>query len=142
MTVPLPNTHVIGPGWSAHHQPTAKATMTATVTITRVPQGPGTLDTSTGVVTRTATTVASGVPCRVQQLNTARRQHVAEQLITHRDYQVSVPSGTPRARIGDQVLFASPVDDYLNGRTMTVVDVTTGSETWQDDLVCRDDLTT
>lgn len=137
--MPLPNTRVIPAAWSAHHAPAAEAGMTATCTITRPNPSAGTLDTATGVYTDAApTTVATGIPCRVQTPGRFPRRNWPQAApdVTRQGYLVAVPNSTPVVHVDDLVTIDTATGTALVGVVLRVIDVTEGSEVWQRDLTC------
>lgn len=140
--MPLPGTKVIHRDFSTHHMPTAEGTMTSTCTITRASATVGTMNDTTGDVTITAgVTIATDIVCRVQaEPASMRTQPSGGQEVTQRLYAVSVPADTALVLVDDRVTITTAVDPLLVGRVLRVVDVQYGSEGWQNDLVCKDDL--
>lgn len=140
--MPLPNTHVIHPGFQAHHAPVAERTMTAECVITRPATTPGapTFDEVQGrSVYPDPASVYIGA-CRVQRSAaiSTRNQQVGDRLITIREYIVSLPVLAPAIQVNDLVAFtACPDDATLVGQTMVVRDPRVGSTVWQHDLLCE-----
>jgi hypothetical protein len=134
--------HVIGPGWSSHHRPTALATLTATCDITRDGTGPGTFDPATGKTTPPARiVVATDAACRVQARPTRERAVLqGDQVVTIRSYLVSLPHDVPLVEVDDLIEITDAVDADLAGRTLRVLDAQYGSEQWQRNIVAQDDL--
>jgi hypothetical protein len=141
--MPLPGTRVIHPRWSQHHRPTATGGLTGTCDVTRRGTGKGVMDPDTGVVTPPArVTIASGVPCRVQAVTqTAGDRTVAGDEVTQREYLVSLQWDTAAVEVDDWVTITAARDAQLSGRSLRVIDVLHGTEQWQRDLHCLDDLT-
>lgn len=141
--MPLPNTRVIPSSWSARHQPTSAAAMTATVAVTRPGVGE-TYDPVTGTTIPAAATAVWSGPARIQAITSdARVQILAGQLTAPRAYYVGLPlPDSEIVRIGDLVNITSCEDDALTGRVLRVADVAGASLVWQRDLTCTSDLTT
>lgn len=139
---PLPNTAVIGPGWSAHNRPVADATMTCLATLTRPAADASlTFDRDTGTSTATAITLATDVRARIQQQNDAQTPVTGGQQVPSRRYLVVLPFDTAIVRAGDQITITSGddnLDPTLLDRTLTVVSVEHGSLAWEQDLICTD----
>jgi hypothetical protein len=132
-----PASQVIHPRWSAHHRPTATATMTAQCTITRT-SGDGTTGPD-GTWTPDGPSTFYEGPCRVQALTTNERIEVAgEDQNTVRRYLVSVQYDTERVEVNDLVTVTEAVDVGLVGMGFRVVDVRYGSEQWQRDLIAEE----
>lgn len=139
---PLPATTVIHPDWSTRHRPVAEGTMTATATVTRAGTGDGSYNPATGQTDPpAATTVGAGLVCRVQARDASERvELVGDQPVTLRTYLVAFEATAPAIRIDDRVAFTAAKDAGLVGRSLRVRDVLFGSETWQRDTICEDDL--
>lgn len=137
--VGLPNSKVIPPDWEAHHAPTCDASMTATITVTRLsaPTGTPTFDAQTGrSVYPTPTTVWSGA-CRIQQRNAGLGGTVAQQVgekaqPTHY-YLLATSLTAPLLDVNDVAEVTSAVDAAMVGRTLRITDVLGGSTLWQRD---------
>lgn len=144
--MPLTSHGVFSEHWAAHHRPTAVSSMRARCeVIDRSTPPPSSLDDPDPGETIAAT----GVPCRVQQLNAgAGTGAVAGQLLTTRDYLITLPMDTPvtwrAGEGGHRIRVTDPGPDgdpTLTGRRLDVTQVLTGSEIWERDLLCVDDLT-
>ncbi|MCT1368404.1 DUF6093 family protein [Rothia sp. p3-SID1597] len=143
---PLRSSRVIPTGWAAHHQPVATGTMTAVCRIwDRVVGPPVGLD-GPGPDMLTA----RNVPCRVQELKSAGEGSAvpAGQEVTERRYLITVPVKTPvhfkTGTRGHQIEVTDVREDgdpMLVGRRFDVIQVMTGSEVWERDLVCIDNQT-
>jgi hypothetical protein len=133
--MPLPGTHVIPPGWSAHHRPTATDAQTSECTISRSSNGGGTTDPDGTWHPPTATEVYTG-PCRVvPNPERERLLVVGDQQVTRRRYQVAIRYDTPEIEIDDLIAITAADDTGLIGRKLRVVDVTYSSNQWQRDLI-------
>lgn len=136
---PMPATRVVSAGWEAHHRPVAEQAMTAVCDITRPGTGPGVFDPETGTTTGPdPVTVASGVPCRVQEQDQPRDADAAGQQVAARRYLVAVPYPNADVRVGDTVTVTAASDPSLAGRGLPVVDVQRGSLLFERDLECVD----
>lgn len=137
---PLPGWQVIPPRWSEHHRPTAESAFTAEVAFYH--QGtPEPWPIPDGWTPEPAfyTTEA-----RIQQLNRAGVTSVADQPTNLHDYLVAIPVSAPEiapGEGGDFCIVLSAKDPLLVGRRLDVRDILHGSEVWQRDLVCTDNLT-
>jgi hypothetical protein len=140
--MPLKGTRIIPAAWSAHHQPTAEATMTATVTITRPSTAAAVLDDATGDITRPDPTVlATETPARIQAAAASDRvTPAAGQQVTQRDYLVTLPLSVAALEVDDVITVVTANDPHLPGRILRVTDVVHGSEVWERDVFCSDDL--
>ncbi|WP_288782259.1 DUF6093 family protein, partial [uncultured Kocuria sp.] len=93
---------------------------------------------------------ARNVPCRVQELKSAGEGSAvpAGQEVTERRYLITVPVKTPvhfkTGTRGHQIEVTDVREDgdpMLVGRRFDVIQVMTGSEVWERDLVCIDNQT-
>lgn len=144
--MPLPGTHVIHPRFQSAHRRTAEAAMTVQISFARPGSGtPGAFDPATG--TRGAPTGPQSLlrtAARVQA--TAAADHpvnAAEQVVTLRTYQVSVPwdvTGLQVDDVGTVTAIGEDDDPDLLGARLRVRDVVVGSITWQRNLICEQDL--
>jgi hypothetical protein len=116
--------------------------MTATVTITRPSTAPAVLNDSTGDVTRPDPTVlATEIPARIQAAAASDRVTPAGgQQVTQRDYLVTLPLSVAALEIDDAITVITANDPHMPGRTLRVTDIVHGSEVWQRDVFCSDDL--
>lgn len=143
--MPLPGGRLIHQRWAEHSRPTAASAMTATCTITRASTSAPTRDPNTGTVTpAAASTVATGLPCRVQPITRlALTADVASQIVSLRGYYVGLPDDTPPVAIND-VLTLTGVDGngdpQLVGVRLRIKDVLYASLLWTRDVWCEDDL--
>lgn len=131
---PFPGWQVIPRGWAAHHRPTAEGTMHTPAVFVRN-NGPAPYPKPADWQ---GTEELWRAEVRVQALNNAPRQaDAAEQTTTVRRYLVAAPvRDAPAFKIGqngDQVL--------VLGRRLRIVDITPGSNLWETDLVCEENLT-
>jgi hypothetical protein len=136
--MPLPTGHVIGPGWSAHHQPVAEGAMgNATVEVGNV-RNPATYDPTDDDTTGTWPVTWAG-PARIQAQLSATQQDVAGQPMVGRGYLVQIPASSPRIRTGARVKVTSARNDAaLVGEELWVIDFQMGSERFTRDLICSD----
>ena len=134
--MPLPNTKVIHPDWSAHHYAVADGQMTAEGTITR----PGTpvFDELLGRNVLPAPGLIYDGPMRVQRVQpsaAAAARMVADREVVIREYQVGLPLSvngvaTKPVQVNDVVT--------VIGLVLRVRDIRDGSLLWQRDLSCED----
>ncbi|MBG6085817.1 DUF6093 family protein [Zhihengliuella flava] len=130
---PIAGYKVIPDGWSEHHRPVAESTMTADCVIVRA-AGPPPYPLPDGW---TGETQVWAGKCRLQELKREAAPVAAEQPVNTRQYLVTIPY-TPGLDIhtgetGDTVIVA--------GRRYTVAQQMYGSEVWEWDLICVDNLT-
>lgn len=140
---PLPGYQVFPDGWSAHHRPVAAATMTATCDLADPAAGPAPFPPDpdwTGLIT-----LATGIPCRVQELNSSHGAAPVEQPTRTRQYLVTLPvDQAPELSAGERgtiITVTASTDPHLQGRHLRVIDVMHGSEVWERDVVCVENLT-
>lgn len=135
---PLPNTRVIHPDWSGHHQPTAEATMTGTCSIYDGASGPEPWPPVEGW-TPDGTPLAVGLPCRVQALNATNTGVQAEQVQGVRQYLVTVPlHQAPEITPTDQgpvVIVHTGDDPMASGLRLRIVDEQHGTLAFERDYV-------
>jgi hypothetical protein len=139
--MPIPGSRVIPARWSEHHRPVASASMRGTCSISRPDTDtaddvydPATLQYTSGA----GTSIYVG-PCRVQALSTAEaRQTFGEQDVTTRRYMVAIEWDAAEVAVNDVVTVDTADDPDLPGRKLRVLDVATGTEQWERDLVCQD----
>lgn len=138
--MPLPGAgrHPVHPRWSAHHRPTATETMTADCTITR-PTGPGRTGDDGIWVPAPTTTIYTG-PCRIVAEPTAPRRRVGERQVIVARFHVAFRHDVAALQVGDLVTVTYAVDTDLVGRQMHVAEIAWGSEQWQRDVICEDEL--
>lgn len=141
---PLPGGRLIPTGWAAHHEPVARATMTATVAL-QVTGTAGGWDPTTGPNPGTTTTTLWAGPARIQRADTQQGDTTAAgQDITGAAYLVTLPKTAPAPQVGTRVKVTTPgpnADPHMAGTVLTVRSVTTGSLTWELDLLCELDET-
>lgn len=136
---PLPGYKVIPDGWSAHHRPTANATMTAACTISRALDGPPSFplpEDWSGEATVWPPEGQQGL-CRLQELNRAGTALPGEQPTQLRDYLAVLP-----VEVLD-IVRAGENGDTLNvaGRRYKIQQAMHGSQLWEADLICQDNQT-
>lgn len=131
---PIPSATIFPPGWAEHHRPTAEASMTEPAIFKRISSGPAPFPLPpewTGAETIWTATV------RVQaQSKQAGDSVTAEQPTTTHEYLVTAPVGGPELRVGER-------GDVIHvlGRQLRITDSRTGSQLWELDLLCVDNLT-
>lgn len=132
---PLPSSRVIPVGWSEHHRPVAKGSMTGELEVLQVRPRTSIADTGGTVV------LAAEVPCRVQQLNRSTNSAAAGQAAPLRDYLVTLPHDTAvdfTPGVPGQTLRITKADNPRHvGLTLTVKQVMAGSLTWELGLICE-----
>jgi hypothetical protein len=138
--MPLPNRRtVFDPRWNDRHRPVAAATLTDDCIITRG-GGPGTVDPNGNWTPTAGTTVYTG-KCRIQAAGMADRVAVVgEEQITTGLYHAAVPHDAPQIQVGDVITVTAAEDPRLTGRHLSVLDHLYGSQQWQRDLLCQDNL--
>lgn len=144
--MPLPNTAVFGSGWSQHHQPTATSAMTAKGTITRPSETAGEWNPTTGDVATPPPELIYTGPMRVQAKTTDPVDRDATgQQVTTREYLIAITVDSVPIRAGEHgdrvTITECDADPGLIGRVLRVTDAAFGSESFQRDLTCVDDLT-
>ena len=131
---PIPGWKVIPDDWAEHHRPTAVSTMTEPAVFRRITDGPAPYplpDDWTG------SQIIWEAKVRVQaQNNAAGSADVAEQPTVTRTYLVTAPLGGPDLRAGER----GDVVEVL-GRQLRITDTPTGSQLWELDLICVENLT-
>lgn len=131
---PLPGTSVFPKGWAEHHRPTANSSMTEPCVVKRVSAGPPPYPMPPGY---TGAVDLHTTVCRVQSLNREGGGTPGEQPTTERQYLVTLPViGAPAFRAGER-------GDVVHtlGRQFRIVNIMFGSQLWEIDLVCVDNLT-
>lgn len=140
---PLPNTRVIHTDWSAHHQPTAQGGMTGVCSLSDPHQGPAPYPVPDGW--DGLGLLAADKPCRVQVLNNSNSAVSAEQPVGTRQYLVALPiEGLPPITAGEGgtvIKVTACKDPGLIGRALRVIDIQHGTEMFERDLICVDNLT-
>lgn len=140
---PLPGTRVIHPAWSAHHQPTAEGGMTGVCSLFDPHQGPAPFPLPEDW--EGLDLLKADVPCRVQVLNNSKNATAAEQPVGTRQYLVGLPiENLPPITAGERgtvIKVTAAKDAGLIGRTLRVMDIQHGTEMFERDLICVDNLT-
>lgn len=139
--MPLNKTRVIPRGWSEHHRPVAEGTMTGTIRFVRVAGGPEPWPPPEN--SSPQNTLWEGA-CRVQELKRTNTTVPGQQPTYTREYLVTLPISTPEFRTGergDVGTILTSNDPLFPGRVLRVIDVQHGSEMWERDLVCVDNMT-
>lgn len=112
----------------------ARRLMVDACTITR--PGAASLNETTGVVTRTTTTVYTGA-CRVKPDAAPSETQSGEREVVVRRFIVSIPTSETGVEVDDVVtVTASKLDPALVGRALTVGGIVTGSHVTARRLVC------
>lgn len=135
--MPLPNHKAIPDGWSAHHAPVVRGTMTATGVITLpASAGDATFDETAGrTIPAQPTVIYDPGPMRVQRLSnaTSRQVEVGGRTVTVRTYQISLPLDGPLIDVpGGAIVIVTECDDdpTLIGRPLHVQEAPPGSLMW------------
>lgn len=140
---PLPGTRVIHTDWSDHHQPTAEGGMTGLCSLYDPHQGPAPFPLPEGW--DGLQVIATDKPCRVQVLNNSKNAVSAEQPVGTRQYLVGLPiDDLPPITAGEGstvIKVTACKDPGLIGRVLRVIDIQHGTEMFQRDLICVDNLT-
>lgn len=140
---PLPNTRVVHQNWSKHHQPAAEGGMTGVCSLFDPHVGPAPYPLPAGW--DGLQLLASGKACRVQVLNNSKSAVSAEQPVGTRQYLVALPiNGLPPISAGEGgtvIKLTACKDPGLVGRVLRVLDVQHGTEVFERDLICVDNLT-
>jgi len=141
--MPLPNTKVFHPDWSARHYAVAEGQLTAQGTITR--PMPAVFNELLGYEVPAAPQVLYDGPLRVQRLPlSSLPTTIADREVIIREYQVTMPlavngRNTAAIQANDIVTVTGSDDDpQLVNRPLRVRDVRIGSLVWQRDLLCED----
>lgn len=136
---PLPGYKVIPDGWSEHHRPVAASSMTADCVIVRPVEGPPPYplpDRWTGETQVWPPAGATG-KCRLQELKRENAPVAAEQPTRTRNYLVTIPYIA-----GLEILAGESGDTVIvGGRRYQAIQQMHGSELWEWDLICVDNLT-
>lgn len=131
---PLPNTRVIPKGWAAHHQPVADSMMTSPGEVYRISDGPPPYPKPVGW---SGETLIHKALFSVQELKREGGSVPAEQPTTERQYLITTSViDAPAFRAGER-------GDVIHviGRQFRISSIMFGSELWQIDLICTDNLT-
>lgn len=131
--MPLPNSRIIPPGWSAHHRGPLESAWTGTCRITRATGG-GTTD-DNGVWTPGGEVLLYDGPCRlVVSVGDEQAIHQGGERISFRDYMIQVRAETDVA-VGDTVEITSAPNASAVGCMYRVETYGNGTETWSTDLI-------
>lgn len=135
---PLPNSHVIPPGWAERHRPTAAATMQSPAVFRRISDGPAPYPLPDDWDSAEPIWGSADEPIlvRVQQLNREGTTSASEQPTAIHQYLVTAPVDGPTIRSGEQ----GDVIDVL-GRCLRIINESFGTYLWERDFTCVDNLT-
>ncbi|MDN4611949.1 DUF6093 family protein [Arthrobacter burdickii] len=135
---PLPNSHVIPPGWAERHRPAAAATMQSPAVFRRISDGPAPYPVPEGWDGTEILWGTSEAPVlvRVQQLNRQAVTSAGEQPTSIHQYLVTAPVDGPPIRSGEQ---GDVID--VEGRRLRIVNESFGTYLWERDFTCIDNLT-
>lgn len=138
--MPFPGTRAIPTGWAPHHRPVANGTMNAEGDIHRTSTGP----VPYGEEGTAAAPIWSG-PMRVQETQRGRPMLTTDQPTEVRHYLITLPiDGLPDLRAGehgDTITVTASSDPHLAGRLLRIIDIQHGSEMFERDVLCTDNLT-
>lgn len=138
--MPLSATRVIHRLFSERHQASSARAMDARCDIVRPSTGRGTLDKSNGTVTNPGTDIGVDVPCRITaKPGDERSTPSGGQDATWRRYLLAIEADIDLMP-GDVVTPTVARDAAIVGRTLYVVDVQYGTETWQRTATLTDTL--
>lgn len=131
---PLPNTRVIPAGWAEHHRPTADGTKTVPGVVKRISDGPPPYPKPAGW---TGETVIHEALFSVEPLNREGGGTPGEQPTTERQYLLTTSVvDAPAFRAGERGDVV-----HVIGRQFRILNIAFGSELWEIDLICVDNLT-
>lgn len=87
------------------------------------------------------TVIIDDCPCRVQEIDSATSVTQAGQQVTERRYLVTLPADVPQIDEGAHVVItAADNDARLVNHRLRVADVQYGSERFERDLICLDNM--
>lgn len=131
---PIPGHGVFHPRWAAHHRPVAESSMTELAVFRRLHDGPAPYPLPPNW---DPSEIIWRANVRVQALSKQGRDPVvADQPLTLHEYLVTAPLGGPELRAGEH----GDIVEVL-GRRLRITDLPTGSQLWELDLTCTDNLT-
>jgi len=130
---PLQNTYIIPPGWAEAHRPVAAKTLPDAGTIHRVTAGPPPFPKPEGWTGRTLVYEGN---FRVTQLNREGGGTPGEQPTQERAYMITGLTDIPYLQAGERGDIIS-----VGGREYRVRQVLFGSDLWEMDIICTDNLT-
>lgn len=131
-----PNTDLIPAGWNEHNGRTIRGTNTATCEVRATPGR--TYDESTHGYVPVPGALAYAGKCRVQPVNRANVQTVAQQDVTTTDYQVTLDTLAEVVN-GMYVTFQEAADPLLLGKVLIVSNVPPNTLGWVRVFACSDD---
>lgn len=131
--MPLPNSRIIPPGWSAHHRGPLESAWTGVCEVTRT-GGTGTTDEHGEWTPGSSTLVYSG-PCRlVHVVGDEQEAFQGGDKLSFRRYLVQIRADT-EVRVGDFVQVLSAPSTAVVGRQFRVESYNLGTEGWSTDLL-------
>lgn len=137
VTMPLPNTHVIGPLWQSHHEHVAAGQMTAMISI-YAPDQQGVRGVGADRTDYAEPTLVYSGPGRVQAHDIGGRVEVrqsADALTTKGAYQISIMKITAEIKVNYLVVVDSDDDNpQLVGLNFMITDFGRSSLSWQLDF--------
>lgn len=141
ITLPFPSTRVFHRDFSTHHQPVANGRMTATCRVEKPGIGTTWDSTTESTVPAAPTVIIASSICAVQEYMRAKAADQAGQVVTERRYRVSLPADVPKIEVKSHVVILTATGDAnMVGRTFYIDDVLFGSERFERDLICLDNL--
>ncbi|MGN7250054.1 DUF6093 family protein [Arthrobacter sp. SAFR-014] len=131
---PLPNTRVVPAGWAEHHRKASEGFMTSPGTVHRISDGPPPYPKPVGW---TGEALIHEALFSVEPLNREGGGTPAEQPTTERQYQLTTKViDAPAFRAGERGDIVRVI-----GREFRIVNIKFGSQLWEIDLICVDNLT-
>lgn len=131
---PLPNTRVIPTGWAAHHRPVADGTLTDPGVVKRISDGPAPYPKPADW---TGDTTIHEAMFKVEALNREGGGVPGEQPTAERQYLITTSViDAPAFRAGERGDVV-----HVIGRQFRILNIAFGSELWEIDLICVDNLT-
>lgn len=137
---PLSTTRVIHRDFSAHHQPVAEGTMTATCRVERPAIGTHWDPVTESTVPNPPDVLISSSICKVQEYMRAAGKDQVGQQVVERRYRVSLPADVAPIDVKCHVVFLASSDAALATRTFYVDDVQYATERFERVLICLDNL--
>lgn len=139
--MPFPEASVIPDNWAQRHRPVVRGTMRGRCDVGVPSTGPEPYPLPEGWTGLTP--LVSGWRCRVVEQTSAASAWATGQQTQSREYLVTLDiTGLPDIPIGAIVVVTvAEGDPHLPGRRLRVADVQYGTEVFERDLICVDNLT-
>lgn len=135
---PLPATRVIPDGWSEHNRPAAEGTLTGLCKAER-PVDIGDIEAGEAFPSDGPDIIWRKAPCSVQFLAHGAPTVVVDSIEVLATHRVSLPIRAITLQYGDMISVTSnPDDPHLNGRTLVVLAVESGTTNWTRDYLCEE----